>query len=51
MGKDSLTPSCIIDTPQLIAENHVRDFDGDTYTCAKFGANPSVGASVVMHEI
>jgi len=37
-----------IKTPQTIAKNVTDGYDVDPYSCAKFGANPSKGASVQM---
>jgi len=51
-GKRQIFIPFRIDTPQPIDKNIVTgDYVGDTYSCAKFAANPSTGAPVQIGEI
>ena len=51
-GKWQFSTPYRIDTPQLIAKKVVTvEYIGNPYSCAKFGASPSTGASGRMGEI
>jgi len=50
-GKWQFSTSYRIDTPQPIKTFVTGDYVRDPYSCAKFGAHPSMGASGRMGEI